>query len=56
MEQALARIEAAAKKIEGAATAPVAVNDEAAAHHARLSREVSEALGELDALIGTLEA
>jgi hypothetical protein len=61
VERALARIAAAAARIEAAANrapaAPAPAGDpELARKHAELRASVAQSLGELDALIGTLEA
>lgn len=57
MERALARIEAAASRVERAVTrpSPIPQDDGLAERHANLRAEVSSALNDLDALIGTLE-
>lgn len=57
MSRALARIEAAAGRIEAAAQGPAPVSDytELAGRYAALRREAGAALAELDGLIGSLE-
>jgi len=57
MSRALARIEAAAGRIEAAAHVPSPASDdtELAGKYAALRREAGAALAELDGLIGSLE-
>ena len=53
--RATARIEAAARRIEAAAAKPAGGDPELARKYENLRTEASEALAELDRLIGSLE-
>lgn len=54
-DRALSRIEAALTRLEVAAARPAAGTGDLEARHDRLRHAVTEALGQLDALIGQQE-